>query len=1032
MKNKGLKIFKFLGITLIGLLLAVIMFPFVFKQQIKDEIKKFINDQVNAEVQYGDVDLTLYKSFPDLRLSIKDLSIKGIDAFEGINLYTAKNTSIDIDIMSLIQKDRYPEINDIRLQEPKINLIVVTDSINNYNIMKSSENVDSTETMYKLSLKKFFIEDGFIQYDNRPMQFFTKFDGLGYEMKGDFTQAIFDLKTKLQSKSTNIKYDGIQYIKDAKVNFTSDINMDFEKEKYTLLNNAIAINELDIMGEGFVQFIKDDINTQLRMTTKSEKFKSLLSILPAAYTPDFKDVKADGNAKLDIAVDGTYSAAKNQLPSFDFKMDIDKGYVKYPNLPNDISNINAKVQVKAARPDHKDMSVVIPAFTFDIGKDYFKGAVVASNLSGDQKAKGNIDVILDLTNLKNAYPLEGVEIMKGLVNAKISFDANMSDVENEKYENIDFKGDANVDKLVVKLSDKPTVSANQLKFDISPSQLNISSLDMQMGKSDLNFNMKLSNPLVLLSTTRNAKITFDAFSNILDMNEWHASTPTNNQSVSVVDNTQTIGGVEDFFIDMNYKANKVLFDAYTYDQAVMKGRMANDIIEVNQLEASIQGSDISINGVIKNGLAYLFGNGVLEGQLHMTSKKFNANTFMSQDPNQATTTNDYMPIPENIMVDLHTKIGQLVYTNLTLDDFQGVLKIRANNVELHEVSTKTLGGQIALDGVYSMVEGQNPDFSMKLDLAKIRFADAFKSFETFRLIAPISEFIQGVFNTTLIMRGKLTNNMTPELSSIDASGFIQTITGNIKGFKPVQDLSNMLGLTEISEVSLLDSKNWFEINDGTIEIKPFDIIHKEMNMVISGSHSIGKEMNYLFEMAIPRKLLQQNKITKTAESGLSIIEKEAKKLGVNIEQGETIYLDVIMKGTIKSPRISIMPKASKGKSVSNIIESKANEAVETIKDSIKNEVNKQTGNIRDSLKNLGQQEFEKGKEKVISQSEKILDSLKRQATDKIVNKIDTLTKGVVSDTLKQVIKDKVGEKSQEEINKIKDKLKDYNPFKKKN
>ncbi|MBL0100943.1 MAG: hypothetical protein IPP49_13660 [Saprospiraceae bacterium] len=45
--------------------------------------------------------------------------------------------------------------------------------------------------------------------------------------------------------------------------------------------------------------------------------------------------------------------------------------------------------------------------------------------------------------------------------------------------------------------------------------------------------------------------------------------------------------------------------------------------------------------------------------------------------------------------------------------------------------------------------------------------------------------------------------------------------------------------------------------------------------------------------------------------------------------------------------------------------------------------------------------------------------------------MDTLTKGVISDSLKQKAKDVLDKKSSEEVDKIKEKLKDFNPFKKK-
>ena len=80
---------KFVGFALIGLFLAAILLPFVFKDKLVTFLKENINKNVNAVVDFHDADLSFIKSFPDLEVSIDSLSVSGMDEFDGILLYKA-------------------------------------------------------------------------------------------------------------------------------------------------------------------------------------------------------------------------------------------------------------------------------------------------------------------------------------------------------------------------------------------------------------------------------------------------------------------------------------------------------------------------------------------------------------------------------------------------------------------------------------------------------------------------------------------------------------------------------------------------------------------------------------------------------------------------------------------------------------------------------------------------------------------------------------------------------------------------------
>ncbi|HET8963662.1 MAG TPA: AsmA family protein, partial [Chitinophagales bacterium] len=167
LKKKSLlsRILKWFGIILLILLILIISAPFLFKKQIVQFVKDTANKELNAKVNFGDFDLSLFRSFPDFSLSVDDVSIANTGVFEGDTLLSAKNLSVGLNLMSVIKGDKY-EINEISIKQPRIQAIVLKDGKANWDITKPSADTthktpDADSKPFKMSLKKFEIKDGY-------------------------------------------------------------------------------------------------------------------------------------------------------------------------------------------------------------------------------------------------------------------------------------------------------------------------------------------------------------------------------------------------------------------------------------------------------------------------------------------------------------------------------------------------------------------------------------------------------------------------------------------------------------------------------------------------------------------------------------------------------------------------------------------------------------------------------------------------------------------------------------------------------
>ena len=69
--NRAKKVLKITALVVIILMAAAFAIPFVFKKQIAELVKKEINKNLLARVDFSDVSLSLFRHFPKVSISLE-------------------------------------------------------------------------------------------------------------------------------------------------------------------------------------------------------------------------------------------------------------------------------------------------------------------------------------------------------------------------------------------------------------------------------------------------------------------------------------------------------------------------------------------------------------------------------------------------------------------------------------------------------------------------------------------------------------------------------------------------------------------------------------------------------------------------------------------------------------------------------------------------------------------------------------------------------------------------------------------------
>ncbi len=1041
----------FLLVLLIGFAFAA---PIIFKNKIVENVKKSINSTVNASVDFRDVNVSFLRSFPAINLQVDDYSVLGIDTFAGYPLVRGKSLALDLDFWSVwsgSESGEY-EILSIRLVEPDIQLLILNEALANYHITKSSEEDTLSEeasAAMLFSLRSFEIENGRFLYDDRLAETYMELVGLNTKGTGDFTLDVFDLETLSDFEAFTLRQSGIAYLSKANGALDAVINIDMPNSRYTFKENTLRLNALELSADGSIAMPGDAIVFDLNVSAPSTDFRQLWSMIPAAYTTGYEQVKTKGTFDLKASIKGPYQSDKPTYPSFNVAVNVQGGSVQYPGKTVAIEAIQAALSVVSPGSNLDQLVVNIPQFNLNLGGDPFSGRFALSRPISDPTVDARIKGKLDLQKWAQAMPLEAVEQLSGLILADVTLEnVRQSVVEAGNYAAIKMEGKATISDLVYATKAYPRIALRQAQINFSPQSVDANDFILQLGQSDLSGSVKIRNLLAYFSPEKTLQGSVWLRSNYFNADEWvseeESSTPLTPAELAASEPSNEEVLFNRFAFDIQAQVEDLQYSTYRLKNSRLSGQFTPNYFQLQDAATTLGSTSLTATGTVKNAWDYYFGDAILGGQLAVRSAFIDTGDFMEEESSSTAAATEealaVIPVPNNINLRVSLAADQVKYTDILLNQFTGDLVVANEQVVIENGQTSLLGGRMQFAGAYDTSEPGEPSFRFHYDLKELGFNQAFTYLNSFKALVPVAEFLQGKFNSDLIVEGKLGQDLYPVLSSIDAKGFLQTRSASFTNrFKPLEKIGNALDVPALKErIDLKEIKSWFTIEKGQVTIAPFELNIAGIPMQINGTHGLDMDMSYQIQAAVPRSMMQSNIVTGSAMKALDQLAGQANRLGLTISPTDTLQVKIALGGRLQDPSTSFELQGLNQNSLNNTKDALLAAAAEQAKAEAAKRVEEQTGvsaekveqtkqEIKqgiDSAKQVVNYQVQKAKDTIRSTVNQTVDAAKQEAENRIKDAI-----GIGRDSSSNVTNPTEGVK--DAVNDIKNDLEKFNPFKKK-
>lgn len=405
-------------------------------------------------------------------------------------------------------------------------------------------------------------------------------------------------------------------------------------------------------------------------------------------------------------------------------------------------------------------------------------------------------------------------------------------------------------------------------------------------------------------------------------------------------------------------------------------------VALNNCDIKTGRTDLQANGQLDNLLAYIFNDKVLSGSLSLTSGMLDLNELMGSESSSTTATADTAPmsvleVPDLIDFTVNAKAKKVIYSDMEMDNFDGLITIASKTLKIKNLGFNMLGGAISMTGSYDSKNIKNPAMDLGLDIKNANIEKTVKTFSTLKKIAPIAEHCKGTFSSTLAFSSLLDEHMNPVLGTLTGSGKLTTGNVSITNLEVLNKLGESLKMNQFKELSLNDVKLSFRFKDGRVNVDPFDVNIEGVKTTISGSNGFDRTIMYTMVMLIPKAMFGD--IANSAIAGL--VSKVNSITGAAVTIPDPVKVKILIGGTVDKPEI-VTDFSEQGGNVIKSLEGQAKAEMEKLKKEMEDKAKAEADRLKKEAEEKAKAESERLKKEAEQRAKAEADRLKKEAEEK--------------------------------------------------
>ena len=797
------------------LVLTAVILAYALQDKVKQQIIVQINEQITVPVQVkGAIDFSLLKHFPYASLSFSNVVIAD-KLRKGHDLLNVKEFSLLCNVFSLFGNKI--ELSKILVRDGEINMYKDDKGRMNFDILKPSNDKAPSKSDLAVQLKKAELKNVHFTYFDQLLTTNTDVDLKDVLLKGNFSNALFDLETTITGRVNDISSSGQKYM--VKRNVKADIILEVNNSThhFTFKKGKINIEDNEFNISGFFATLTSGTQLDFTLANEGKDIRKLVGLIPEKYRQSFDNAEGNGQYAINATVKGM----------------VNKG--SGPKINVDANLINSEIKL------------------------------------------GRYNKLLKRVNAKATYQMD----------------------------------EAGNDKIVISNFD---CTLNDLPFNFRLSLTKLSDPDFDFYAQGVLHLSEISS-FVPDSVIRDlgGTITF---------NKFHLK--GRKRDFTDVANSTLTGSGEFKMADIEFQQAGI-----SYGNINGTLRYHDRIIEAEGLSANFIGNQAVFSGNIENLAAFIYNLSVnrsadnvvlgVNGKLKLKTLNLSGiiDAYSKRNHPQAMPRGkiDLREIV-NMQGNLDVEMEKFLFRKMEFDNVSGNLQISPGAVQCNNLQSKTMGGDVLLNGRIVFGDDYSINLAYDVKAANLSIPAIFNECENFGQNTLTDRHLKGTL-TASISFNSTWNSGTLNQDKLNAIVDFSIKDGELVKFEPLKAASKFIRMEELEDIKFASLHNTIKIANRRIEIPLFEIESSALNLMFEGYHCFNDSIDYSIKVNL-HKLLAQ-KFNRKHDNDVQYMEQDP-------YEGLNLYLRLT--GVLSNPHITYNKKATKNK----------------IKDDFKNE--------KENLKNL--------------------------------------------------------------------------------
>ncbi|WGH74430.1 AsmA-like C-terminal region-containing protein [Tenacibaculum tangerinum] len=593
------KIYKILLGIVVFFFILLVSIPLLFEDKVMNLVKNTINNNINAEVDFSDSNLSLLRNFPNISVQLSNVTVINKAPFEGDTLMYAKEVNLALKATELLKNtSKQLKIQSFAIDEALLNVLIDEKGNANYNVAKASEKeiTNDEPSTFGVSINSYAINNSIIKYNDKQGKLHLELTKLNHTGSGDFSQSNTELDTQT-STFFSFGMDDNLYAENQKIALDAIVGIDFTNSKFSFLKNEATLNNLPLVFDGFVQINENNKEVDINFKTPSSDFKNFLKLIPETYTKSIANVNTTGNFSVDGKIFGIMD--DNHIPKLAISMKSNNASFKYPNLPKSVQNIHIDAELKNTTGKTENTFISVNGLSFTIDEDTFSGNGNIYNLTTNPAINANLKGVLNLANINKAYPVDLENELSGILKADLHTEFDMKAIENNTLSRIKNNGKMEVSDFIFSSDDvvNPFHIKNTM-VNFSPGTVRLTNFDATSGKTDLQATGTLKNLLGFLLSDKKLQGNFNVLSTTFYVSDFMQEKPeaTKSKEENMPKEALKIPSFLDCVIAANAKT--VYYDNLTLQNVKGTLLLKDEKAVFQGVDASIFDGQIALNGEV--------------------------------------------------------------------------------------------------------------------------------------------------------------------------------------------------------------------------------------------------------------------------------------------------------------------------------------------------------------------------------------------------------------------------------------------------